>query len=71
MFRRFIKPFPIDTLEQHLQAWTALLRSDAHGKRHRNETLLYLLDALGGRGIEESNESQAVLTNLASVTEVE
>jgi uncharacterized damage-inducible protein DinB len=35
-------------------------------------TLLYLLDeAFEGRGIEESNESQALLTNLASVTEAE
>ena len=35
-------------------------------------TLLYLLDeAFEGRGIEESNESQALLTNLASVSEVE
>ena len=35
-------------------------------------SLLYLLDeAFEGRGIEESNESQALLTNLASVTEAE
>lgn len=35
-------------------------------------TLLYLLDeAFEGRGIEESNESQALLTNLATVTEAE
>ena len=34
--------------------------------------MLYLLDeAFGGRGIEESNESQALLTNLATVTEAE
>lgn len=33
---------------------------------------LYLLDeAFEGRGIEESNESQALLTNLATVTEAE
>src|SRR3990170_7627430 len=33
---------------------------------------LYLLDeAFEGRGIEESNESQALLTNLATVTETE
>src|ERR687892_1435926 len=36
------------------------------------ESMLYLLDeAFEGRGIEESNESQALLTNLASVTEAE
>lgn len=36
------------------------------------EALLYLLDeAFRGRGIEESNESQALLTNLASVPENE
>jgi uncharacterized damage-inducible protein DinB len=36
------------------------------------EALLYLLDeAFDGRGIEESNESQALLTNLATVTEDE
>jgi uncharacterized damage-inducible protein DinB len=35
-------------------------------------SLLYLLDeAFDGRGIEESNESQALLTNLATVTEAE
>jgi DinB superfamily len=34
--------------------------------------LLYLLDeAFEGRGIEESNESQALLTNLATVTDAE
>jgi uncharacterized damage-inducible protein DinB len=34
--------------------------------------MLYLLDeAFEGRGIEESNESQALLTNLATVTEAE
>jgi uncharacterized damage-inducible protein DinB len=34
--------------------------------------LLYLLDeAFDGRGIEESNESQALLTNLATVSETE
>jgi uncharacterized damage-inducible protein DinB len=34
--------------------------------------LLYLLDeAFEGRGIEDSNESQALLTNLATVTETE
>jgi uncharacterized damage-inducible protein DinB len=34
--------------------------------------LLYLLDeAFEGRGIEESNESQALLTNLATVTDTE
>lgn len=33
---------------------------------------VYLLDeAFAGRGIEESNESQALLTNLASVTDAE
>ncbi|HEX7196165.1 MAG TPA: DinB family protein [Candidatus Limnocylindria bacterium] len=36
------------------------------------DMLLYLLDeAFEGRGIEESNESQALLTNLATVTESE
>jgi uncharacterized damage-inducible protein DinB len=36
------------------------------------DAYLYLLDeAFEGRGIEESNESQALLTNLASVTEAE
>jgi uncharacterized damage-inducible protein DinB len=36
------------------------------------DALLYLLDeAFEGRGIEESNESQALLTNLAAVTEAE
>jgi uncharacterized damage-inducible protein DinB len=36
------------------------------------ESVLYLLDeAFEGRGIEESNESQALLTNLATVTESE
>jgi uncharacterized damage-inducible protein DinB len=36
------------------------------------EAMLYLLDeAFDGRGIEESNESQALLTNLATVTEEE
>ncbi len=36
------------------------------------EGLLFLLDeAFEGRGIEESNESQALLTNLATVTEDE
>jgi uncharacterized damage-inducible protein DinB len=36
------------------------------------ETLLYLLDeAFEGRGIEESNESQVLLTNVATVTEPE
>ena len=36
------------------------------------EALLYLLDeAFGGRGIEESNESQALLTNLATVTQAD
>jgi uncharacterized damage-inducible protein DinB len=36
------------------------------------ETMLFLLDeAFEGRGIEESNESQALLTNLATVTEAE
>jgi uncharacterized damage-inducible protein DinB len=36
------------------------------------DSLLHLLDeAFEGRGIEESNESQALLTNLASVTEAE
>jgi len=34
--------------------------------------LVYLLDeAFDGRGLEESNESQALLTNLATVTEAE
>jgi hypothetical protein len=34
--------------------------------------MLYLLDeAFEGRGIEESNESQALLTNLTTVTEAE
>ncbi|TMB49500.1 MAG: DinB family protein [Chloroflexi bacterium] len=34
------------------------------------EALLYLMDeAFEGRGIEESNESQALLTNLATVSE--
>lgn len=36
------------------------------------DAFLYLLDeAFGGRGLEESNESQALLTNLATVTEAE
>ena len=36
------------------------------------DALLYLLDeAFEGRGIEESNESQALLTNLATVTDDE
>jgi uncharacterized damage-inducible protein DinB len=36
------------------------------------EQLVYLLDdAFGGRGIEASNESQALLTNLATVTDAE
>ena len=36
------------------------------------DALLYLLDeAFEGRGIEESNESQALLTNLATVTEAD
>jgi uncharacterized damage-inducible protein DinB len=36
------------------------------------EALLYLIDeAFEGRGIEESNESQALLTNLATVTDAE
>lgn len=36
------------------------------------EALLYLLDeAFEGRGIEESNESQALLTNLATVGDAE
>ena len=36
------------------------------------DALLYLLDeAFEGRGIEESNESQALLTNLATVTDAE
>ena len=36
------------------------------------DTLLYLLDeAFEGRGIEESNESQALITNLATVTDSE
>jgi uncharacterized damage-inducible protein DinB len=36
------------------------------------DMLLYLLDeAFEGRGIEESNESQALLTNLATVTEAD
>ena len=34
------------------------------------EALLYLMDeAFEGQGIEESNESQALLTNLATVSE--
>ena len=34
--------------------------------------LVYLLDeAFEGRGLEESNESQALLTNLATVTDAE
>jgi uncharacterized damage-inducible protein DinB len=36
------------------------------------QAMLYLLDeAFEGRGIEESNESQALLTNLATVTDAE
>lgn len=36
------------------------------------DALLYLLDeAFEGRGIEESNESQALLTNLATVSDTE
>jgi hypothetical protein len=36
------------------------------------DAMLYLIDeAFDGRGIEESNESQALLTNLATVTERE
>src|SRR5688500_227527 len=36
------------------------------------DAFLYLLgEAFEGRGIEESNESQALLTNLATVTEAE
>jgi uncharacterized damage-inducible protein DinB len=36
------------------------------------DAFLYLLDeAFEGRGLEESNESQALLTNLATVTEAE
>jgi hypothetical protein len=36
------------------------------------QSMLYLLDeAFEGRGLEESNESQALVTNLASVTEAE
>ena len=36
------------------------------------DTLLYLLDeAFEGRGIEESNESQALIPNLATVTETD
>ena len=36
------------------------------------DALLYLLDeAFEGRGIEESNESQALLTNLATVSEAD
>jgi uncharacterized damage-inducible protein DinB len=36
------------------------------------EALLYLVDeAFEGRGIEESNESQALLTNLVTVTDAE
>ena len=40
--------------------------------RRAVDALLYLLDeAFDGRGIEESNESQALLTNLATVTDEE
>ena len=36
------------------------------------ESILHLIDeAFEGRGLEESNESQALLTNLATVTEAE
>jgi hypothetical protein len=36
------------------------------------DSLIYLLEeAFAGRGIEESNESQALLTNLAAVTDTE
>ena len=42
------------------------------GSRGGIEQLVYLLDdAFGGRGIEASNESQAFLTNLATVTDAE
>ena len=42
------------------------------GSRNAIEQLVYLLDdAFGGRGIEASNESQALLTNLATVTDGE
>ena len=38
------------------------------GSRGGIDALVYLLDeAFGGRGIEESNESQALLPNLATV----
>jgi uncharacterized damage-inducible protein DinB len=41
---------------------------DGRGARGGVETLVWLLDdAFGGRGIESSNESQALLTNLATV----
>jgi hypothetical protein len=40
------------------------------GARGGLDGLLYLLDeAFGGRGIEASNESQALLANLATVTD--